>query len=144
MKYTTEFTLKKPLEEVIEKFDSFDNLKEWQPDLISYEHLSGEVGKPGAKTKLLYKFKKREMELIETIEQRDLPEVFAAIYEAKNVWNRNKYFFKDNGDGTTHWITESEFQFKGFMKVMSFLMPGAFKKQSKKIGERFKEYVERD
>ena len=144
MKYTTEFTINKPLDVVIEKFDSFDNLKEWQPDLVSYEHLSGEVGKPGAKTKLLYKFKKREMEMIETIERRDLPKAFDATYEAKNVWNRNKNSFKDNGNGTTQWITESEFKFKGFMKVMGFLMPGAFKKQSKKIGERFKQYAERD
>lgn len=144
MKYTTQIVINKPLNEVISKFDSWENLKEWQPELQSYELVEGEAGQPGAKTKLVYKFKNREMIMHETIEKRELPDAFDAIYEAKNVWNRNKNTFKDNGDQTTTWLVESEFQFKGFMKFMSKLMPGAFKKQSKKIGGRFKAFAEKD
>ncbi|MEO2058942.1 MAG: SRPBCC family protein, partial [Mesonia sp.] len=40
-------------------------------------------------------------------------------------------------------ISESEFQFSSFaMKVMGFLMPGAFKKQSLKYMKDFKAFVE--
>ncbi|WP_337251640.1 hypothetical protein [Maribacter halichondriae] len=38
---------------------------------------------------------------------------------------------------------ETDFQFEGFMmKTMGFLMPGAFKKQSKKYMEDFKAFAE--
>ena len=41
------------------------------------------------------------------------------------------------------WVSESEFQFQGFgMKLFGFLMPGAFKKQSQKYLNDFKNFVE--
>ena len=44
MKYQVEITLDIPRERVIELFDSFDNLKKWQPGLEKVEHTSGEPG----------------------------------------------------------------------------------------------------
>ena len=40
------------------------------------------------------------------------------------------------------YTTEQEFQFKGFMKIMAFLMPGAFKKQSMQYLKDFKAFAE--
>jgi hypothetical protein len=37
---------------------------------------------------------------------------------------------------------EQEFQFKGFMKIIGFLFPGAFKKQSLKYLVDFKQFAE--
>ncbi len=43
---------------------------------------------------------------------------------------------------TTKWRSESEFQFSNFMmKVMGFLMPDAFKKQSLKYINNFKAFA---
>ena len=42
----------------------------------------------------------------------------------------------------TKWITENEFKFSGFIKIMGMLMPGAFKKESKKYLKQFKEFAE--
>ena len=41
-------------------------------------------------------------------------------------------------------INDQEFRFKGFMKIIGLLMPGAFKKQSKKYLEDFKYFVENE
>ena len=46
------------------------------------------------------------------------------------------------GPNRTKYISEQEFQFKGFMKVIGFIMPGAFKKQSMKYLEAFKNFAE--
>ena len=55
MKYTNEVVIGIPLKRVIELFDSQENLFKWQPELISFEHLSGEKGEVGAKSKMVCK-----------------------------------------------------------------------------------------
>ena len=63
-------------------------------------------------------------------------------YDTKGVHNIQKNYFKDEGD-KTRWVSETEFQFSGFgMKLMGFLMPGAFKKQSFKYMQDFKAFAE--
>ena len=55
MKYSNEVIINLPLNRVMELFDSEENLFKWQPELISFEHFSGEKGEVGAKSKLKYK-----------------------------------------------------------------------------------------
>jgi carbon monoxide dehydrogenase subunit G len=142
MKYTLDIEINLPREKVIELFDNPDNHKHWQPGLISYEHLSGNAGQPGAKTRLIYKMGKREVEMIETVTVRNLPEEFSGTYEAKGVWNSMKNTFTETENGTTIYTAETEFKMKGFMKLMAAIMPGAFKKQTFKYMKLFKEFAE--
>jgi carbon monoxide dehydrogenase subunit G len=144
MKYSLDIEINLPREKVIELFDNPDNLKQWQPGFISYKHLSGDAGKPGSKTKLLYKMGgRREVEMIETITVRNLPEEISGTYEAKGVWNHMQNTFAETEKGTTIYTAESEFKLKGFMKLMGILMPGAFKKQTYKYMKLFKEFAEK-
>jgi uncharacterized protein YndB with AHSA1/START domain len=144
MKYTNEVKINAPLEKVVELFDNPDNIAKWQPGFVSMEHIEGEKGQVGSKYRMKYKMGKREIEMVETILERNLPEVFAGTYEAKGVWNKVINHFKDNGDNTTRYWTENEFKMKGMMKLMAWLMPGAFKKQSQKYLDLFKDFVEQE
>jgi carbon monoxide dehydrogenase subunit G len=143
VKYTHSIKIDLPREKVVELFDNPENLKHWQPGFISAEHISGEKGQPGSKTLLKYKMGKRDIEMIETITQRNLPEEFSGTYEAKGVWNEVRNTFEESAEGTTTWNAQNEFRFKGFMKFMALLMPGAFKKQSYKYMKLFKEFAEK-
>ena len=143
MKYQNAIVINKPIATVIELFDNPENMKHWQKGLQSFELINGEAGQPGAISKLIYQMGNRRVEMTETITERNLPKVFAGIYEAKNVWNYISNSFSDNGDGSTTWVTETEFKFSGFMmKTIGLLMPGAFKKQSQKFLEDFKLFAE--
>ncbi|WP_318345831.1 SRPBCC family protein [Flagellimonas baculiformis] len=143
MKYTTEIVVDVPRDEFIKKMDSPENMKHWQRGLVAYEQLSQNPGQEGARMSLSYQMGKREMELVETIIKRNLPEEMHATYDTKGVHNIQKNYFKEE-DGKTRWISESEFQFSGLgMKLMGFLMPGAFKKQSLKYMEDFKSFAEK-
>ncbi|MFC5269841.1 SRPBCC family protein [Adhaeribacter terreus] len=142
MKYTNEIELNLPLNRVIELFDDPENLKHWQPGLQSFEHISGTPGQVGAKSRLKYKMGNREIEMIETILKRDLPHAFDGTYEAKGVYNIVSNKFIPLGPNKTKWVAENEFRFSGFMKLMGWLMPGAFKKQSQKYLEQFKAFAE--
>ena len=143
MKYTTEVLIDAPREEVIKKMDDPENMKHWQRGLIQYRLLEGTPGEKGATMELHYKMGKREMVMTETILKNKFPVEFHARYDTKGVENIQQNFFHEEANGQTRWISESEFKFQSFMmKAMGFLMPGAFKKQSKKYMEDFKAFVE--
>ena len=142
MKYTTEIVVDVPREEFIKKMDDPDNMKHWQQGLIGYEKLSASPGQEGSRMSLSYEMGKRKMDLVETIIKKNLPEEIHMTYETKGVHNIQKNYFKEE-DEKTRWVSESEFQFSGFgMKLMGFLMPGAFKKQSLKYMQDFKAFAE--
>lgn len=142
MKYTDEIEINQPINKVVELFDNEDNLFKWMNGLQSIEHLEGKPGEKGSTTKMLFKEGKREIEMIETILENKLPEEFTATYEAKGVYNLAKISFVSLTDSKTKYLTEQEFQLKGFMKLIGWLMPGAFKKQTNKYLKMFKEFAE--
>lgn len=143
MKYTSEITIDLPLDRVIELFDDPENLKHWQPGLVSYHHQSGTPGETGAKTLLRYKMGKRQIDMVETILEKDLPHQFNGTYETKGVYNYQKNTFQSDGPGRTIWSSETEFRFDALsMKFFAWLMPGAFKKQTYKFMELFKNFAE--
>ena len=145
MKYTNEIEINKPIDKVIELFDNADNLSKWMEGLQSFEHISGTPGQVGAKSKLKFKVRNREMELIETVTVRNLPKEFSGTYEAANgkgALNIVRNEFVKLSPSKTKYISESEFQFKGFMVVVAALMKGAFKKQSLKYITNFKKFAE--
>ncbi|MCA6073701.1 SRPBCC family protein [Fulvivirga sedimenti] len=142
MKYTCSIDIDKPIEEVIRLFDNPDNLKYWQPGLLSYEHISGTPGQPGARAKLHYKMGKRDIEMIETVVKRDLPHEFTGTYETNGVVNISKNIFEPINEKRTRYTSEQEFKLSGFMKIMGWLMPGSFQKESDKYLKQFKEFVE--
>lgn len=142
MKYQQEITIKRPRKEVAEKFSNPENMKHWQRGFIFIKPINGEMGAEGSQNLLKYKMGKRGIEMKETILKNDLPREFTATYEAKGVYNFQRNRFADTPEDYTHWISENEFRFSGFMKLFGWIMPGAFKKQSIKYMEDFKAFIE--
>jgi hypothetical protein len=142
MNYTVDITINLPREDVIALFDNTDNMTKWQPDLISFEHMSGEAGKKGAKSRLNYKMGKRNIEMVETITKNDLPNELSGTYAAKGVFNIISNRFETLDSNQTKWISENEFQFSGFMKIIGLFMKGSFPKQTLKVMNQFKKFAE--
>ena len=143
MKYQNEVEIDLPIERVIELFDNPENLQYWQPGLQSFEHISGTPGQPGAKSRLKYLMGNRKIEMIETILKRNLPDEFSGTYEAKGVYNIVSNRFIPLGAYKTKIVAHNEFQLSGFMKLIGWLMPGTFKKQTQKYLEDFKAFAEK-
>ncbi|WP_033955959.1 SRPBCC family protein [Psychroserpens jangbogonensis] len=143
MLYTTEIIVKVPLDAFIKKMDNIDNMKHWQRGLQSTEHISGNPGDLGSKIKLNYKYDKRDMEIIETITKSNFPHEFHATYSATGMNNIQKNYFSETADDFTKWTSVNHFIPLSFsMRVMLFLMPKAFKKQSNKYMQDFKNFAE--
>ena len=142
MKFSVSIEIDKPLDDVIRLFDDPDNLYKWMEGLESFEHLDGVPGQVGARSRLRFKMGKREFEMIETITERDLPRSFEGTYDADGVVNVVRNKFEPLGEDRTLYTSENEFQFRGFMKLVALVMPGAFRKQSMKYLEDFKRFAE--
>jgi hypothetical protein len=142
VKYSTEITIDLPRERVVELFDNPDNLQKWQQGLVEFDPLDEEPDQPGAKTRLVYEENGRQVEMLETIVRRNLPDEFTATYEAKGVWNlvENRFVAEDD---KTHWVMENEFKFRGLMMTLTGLfMRRAFPKQTLRDMNRFKTFAE--
>ena len=141
MHYSATVEIDLPRERVIELFDNPDNMPHWQPSLLGFTHLTGEAGQAGATSELKYQMGKREVVMIETITERNLPDVFSATYETKGVWNQVSNHFVEQ-DGKTMWTMNTVFKCTGMLRIMAWLMPGMFKKQTTADMLRFKAFAE--
>jgi hypothetical protein len=143
MKYVSEIEIDLPRETVLAKFEDSANLKHWLRGLVSVELLEGVPGHPGARSRYVFQMGKRRVEIIQTVTKRNPPDEFDAIFETPGMWNAEKNRLVALGPSKTKWIAESEFRMSGFMKVIGFLMPGSFRKQSQQHLEDFKAFAER-
>lgn len=144
MRFECHVDIKAPRDKVIRLFDSFENLKEWQDGFQGHEHLEGIPGEVGAKTRMTYIMRGKPMELIETVDVKDLPREFSGTYVHKHMTNSLKNFFEEI-EGGTRWRSQVHYtRLNGLMiKTMAFLFPGMFKKQVQKWMDQFKAFVER-
>jgi uncharacterized protein YndB with AHSA1/START domain len=146
MRYQLELEINAPRERVVELFLDPGKLQKWQPDLVSFEQISsGAPREVGAKSKQVHRMGKRESEIIETITVHKSPDEFAAVYEAEGVSNLISNRFTETAAGKTRWVLESHFNCSSLMmKLIAFLMPGMFKKQTLTFMQRFKEFAEKN
>lgn len=142
MKYSTVIEIDLPRDRVAALFEDRDSMPKWQPGLEEFTHLTGEHAAVGSTYRIRYKMGKRDLEMIETIVERDMPNTFAATYETKGVWNIVENKFSDLAGGRTRWDINTEFRCSGFLKIMAWIMPGMFKKQTQKMQSDFKAFAE--
>ncbi|WP_103864335.1 SRPBCC family protein [Aquimarina sp. I32.4] len=142
MEYTLDIEIKLPRHQVVDLFKNEENMKFWQKGFVNMTLLNGQKGKAGAVSKLTYIMGKRKIEMVETITLLDLPAAIHLTFDAKNIYNIQENYFEELVNGHTKWISKNEFKFSGFMKIMGFLMPGAFKKQSYSYMKDFKAFAE--
>ena len=139
LRYRHETVIKKPLDDVMRLFVNRDLIAKWQPGLISSETIETS---PLPKYKLEFQFGRRKMIMTETILRNELPQHFEGTYVMKGVYNYIHNSFETVDNGSTRWICDSEFRFKGLMSIIARFMKGDFEKQSSIIMSNFKKFAE--
>lgn len=141
MKYRSEIIIDLPREQVIALFENRENLQKWQRGLKRVEHISGEPGQPGARTRLVVEEAGRTIDMTETVLTRNLPDEYSGRYEASGVHNVVVNRFIAEGD-KTRWVMDNEFAFSGFMQALAPLIGGIFRQRTQSDMQRFKEFAE--
>ena len=143
IKYTEEIEINANIDTVMALFDNPYNMKEYMDGIESYTVLSGNIREVGTKAEIIALMGESKIIMIEEIITNNLPEEKKVTYTADGVYNIVTNRLIKISDNKTRFINEQEFEFKGYMKVMGFFMPSAFKKQSRVYLQNFKEFAEK-
>lgn len=143
MKFTCSALINLPKKDVVEYWKDERHFTKWQDGFLKIEHLEGEPGTSGAKSKLYYRQGKRDMELFETIIENNLPDENSAQYEHTHMTNIMTTRFIPIEENLTRYEVEIEYtKFNGLMpKLLAKMFPGMFVKQSQKWVNQFKDFV---
>lgn len=142
MKFSESIEIDQPVEVVAGLFANPDHLDQWMDGFKNIEHLSGVPGTQGAKSRLTFQTGKRKMEMTETITAIDLPKEMNVTYDTGKVFNIVENRFEKLPENRTRIVVDTEYRFKGIMKLIPLLMSGVFKKQTRKYLVDFKEFAE--
>lgn len=143
MKFSCSVEINQPIEKVVELFNNPNNLKHWQNGLQSFEHLEGEPGMVGAKSKMIFNNGGKTFDLFEEITVSNLPTEFSGIYDHESMRNSMKNYFKPIDSSTTLWNAELEYEFKTTTwRILGKLMKPMFSKQTQKFLDNFKMFAE--
>lgn len=140
--FTYEIEVEKPLAEVYAAFNDQDNMPRWITGLQRTELISGEPGKPGAKTRQVYLERGRTIELIETIREHVPGERFVGTIEGEGMSCDLQVEFVDKGAST---VVRMRSKFQPQKLAMRFMLPlfkGQIRKRQEGDLKRFGELVE--
>ena len=143
IEYTEEIEINSNIDSLIVLFDNPYNMKEYMEGIESYNLISGEIRKVGAKAEITAVMGENKVIMIEEIITNDLPTEKKVTYKANRVYNIVINRFEKVSENKTKFINEQEFEFNGYMKIIGFFMPSAFKKQSRAYLKNFKEFAEK-
>ncbi len=153
MKYTVSIEIALPRERVVQLLADPEHLSQWLRGLVVHEPLSGTHGEVGTKSRVVMQMGQQKFEAIETITRREpvdlhgIPRESVVHYEreivGEGMWSAARERFTETGPATTLWESENEFRFSSLlMRLVGFLMPGAFRKQSLQHMQDFKAFAE--
>lgn len=143
MKITSEITIARPRARVIELITDPRNTPEWQPGIKRIELLSGIQDEVGARSRVIFEFSGMQIEVVETVVQRQVPDLIVSSFEARGVKNTVVNRFYDMGAGQTRWVMDNTLQFGGAMALVGVFVRGVIAKQTTQSMERFKLFAEK-
>tara|TARA_B100000902_G_C27083005_1_gene799885 strand:+ start:198 stop:707 length:510 start_codon:yes stop_codon:yes gene_type:complete len=142
IKYSEEIEINTNIDTVIALFDNPYNMQKYMEGIESYKVVEGNIREVGAKAEMIVLMGEKKIIMIEEIITNNLPKEKKVTYTADAVYNIVTNKFITVSENKTKFINEQEFEFKGFMKIIGFFMPSAFKKQSRVYLKDFKKFAE--
>ncbi|MFJ3516871.1 SRPBCC family protein [Streptomyces sp. NPDC090131] len=153
MKYTVSLEIALPREKVVQLLADPAQMPKWLRGLVLHEPLSGAHGQVGTTSRVVMQMGQRKMECTETITRREptdlhgIPKGSVVHFDreivGEGMWSAVRDRLTEAGPETTLWASENEYRFSGLlMRLVGFLMPGAFRKQSLLHMRDFKAFAE--
>ena len=142
IKYSEEIVINANIDTVSALFDNPYNMKEYMDGIESYKVINGELREIGTKAEIIVSMGENKIIMIEEVITNHLPVEKKVTYTADGVYNIVTNKLVKVSETQTKFINEQEFEFGGYMKIIGFFMPSAFKQQSRVYLQNFKEFVE--
>ena len=143
MKTTHEITISLPRELVLTLIMDPANFPRWQPGIKSFQLLSGAQGYPGARARVVIDSYGLKLEMIETIVERRLPDVYTLRYEGKGVKNLVENRFYEDGPDRTRWVLTNTVEVGLMMAMAAPVINEIVGKQNHDAMKAFKSFAEK-
>lgn len=140
MKYSCFVDVHVPREKCVELWFDESHLHQWQSGFQHKNWTQGAPNEAGSVSEILLYQGKNIIELEETILENNLPDSLTGEYVHKHMTNTQEVEFKSISSDTTRIQTNVHYSHLNglFFKLMSWLAPSLFKKQSQKWLDQFK------
>jgi Polyketide cyclase / dehydrase and lipid transport len=113
----------------------------WMDDLERVEPISGELGMPGSKYRLVPK--RGKMVFVATVVSRDLPNESRVTLDSPSVSVSVNVIYRAVAPDRTILVSEEVFRFKGVLqRIVGFFASAAIRKAHRKHIEAFKHFAE--
>jgi carbon monoxide dehydrogenase subunit G len=153
MKYTVSIEIAVPRERVAQLLADPAHLPMWLRGLVLHEPVSGTHGQVGTESRVVMQMGTQTMEATETITRREpanlhgIPRDSVVHFDreivAKGMWSTARERLTEVGPETTLWESENEHRFSSVpMRLVGLVMPGAFRKQTRRHMQDFKAFAE--
>ena len=142
MEYTNEILIDVPQKQLVELLVNPELMKKWSPTLQSVELLEGKALVAGAKSKLIFDTGDSLLEMIETLTEIELPNIYNCLYESEGVKNWSNNTFSAVSPNQTKWFASNRFEFAFDISDREKKMIKEFSEQTRADMVYFKEYAE--
>jgi hypothetical protein len=153
VKYTVSIEIALPRERVAQLLADPAHLPMWLRGLVLHEPVSGTQGQVGTESRVVMTTGRSTMEATETITRREpadlhgIPRDSVVHFEreivAEGMWSAARERLTEAGPETTLWESENEHRFSSVpMRLVGLVMPGAFRKQTRRHMQDFKAFAE--
>lgn len=142
MRYTLQIKIDRSIGEIGKLLHGSYKRKTWMPNLKSITAIQGQPGETNSRTKLIFQAGNRELIVIETITVNEFPDKIAGYYEMQGSVNHINNQFVDLNGKHTLLISEQCFELRGAKRLLAWVRPDIFRKQSMQHMEQFKKYIE--
>jgi hypothetical protein len=125
----------------------------WLRGLVLHEPLRGRHGQVGTESRVVLQTGRQQMECTETVTRREPADLhgiprdgvvhFDREIVAQGMWSAARERLTETGPETTLWESENEYRFSAVpMRLVGYVMRGAFRKQSLQHMQDFKAFAE--
>lgn len=153
MNYTVALEIALPREQVAQLLADPAQLPKWLRGLVLHEPVRGVHGEVGTQSRVVMQMGRQRFEATETITRREPAELhgipagsvvhFDREITGAGMWSAVRDRLTEAGPNRTLWESENEYRFSGVvMRLVGFVMPGAFRKQSLQHMQDFKAFAE--
>ena len=142
-KYTAQVSVNKPISDVFKTFNNSENIKNWIPEVKSFEVVNENPGKTGSIYKIVVENQGEEITMTEKVIAYVQNEKVTLFFDAENMLKTDDYVFVEK-DGITTITLNSSCQSDSY--VMACMFPyfkGTFQEQDQTYLNNFKAFVEK-
>ena len=141
--YTAQVSVNKSVNEVFEAFNKSENIKNWIPEVKSFEVLNENIGKTGSTYKIVVENEGQEITMTEKVKAFVPNEKVTLFFDAENMLKTDDYIFTEK-DGITTITLNSSCQSDSYIMACMFpYFKSTFQAQDQSYLDNFKTYIEK-